>query len=158
MTAFDSLIAEFSEKTGVQLSARPEGSPHHDGSVSIEADGIYITVQCREARGDAILFSFPLGDMKPEPATMEKALELNAHGLGTDGFYLGISSGAFVLSGAMPVEGTSAEDFAKMLLSLAAATVKVETALARAIADYAEAEVGREESSAIAGNLSVLHV
>ena len=152
MTVFESLIAEFSEKTGTQLS------PGRDGSVSLEAYGIYITVQSREARGDAILFSLPLGDMKPEPATMEKALELDAHGLGTDGFYLGISGGAFVLSGAMPVEGTNAEDFAKKLLSLAAATVKVETALSRAIAEYVEAEVGREENSVIASNLSVLHV
>ena len=152
MTVFESLIAEFSEKMGAQLS------PGRDGSVSLEADGIYITVQSREARGDAILFSFPLGDMKPEPATMEKALELDAHGLGTDGFYLGISGGAFVLSGAMPVEGTSAEDFAKKLLSLAAATVKVETALSRAITEYVETEVGREENSVIVGNLSVLHV
>lgn len=152
MTAFESLIAEFSEKTGAQLS------PGHDGSVSFEADGIYITVQSREARGDAFLFSFPMGDMKPEPATMEKALELAAHGLGTDGFYLGISGGAFVLSGAMPVEGASAESFANKLLSLAAATEKVETALARAIAEYADAEVGREDNSAVAGNLSLLHV
>lgn len=152
MTSFESLIAEFSEKTGMQLS------PGRDGSVSLEADGIYITVQSREARGDAILFSLPLGDMKPEPATMEKALELAAHGVGTDGFYLGISGGAFVLSGAMPVEGTSAEDFANKLLSLAAATEKVETAMARAIAEYAESEVEREENSGIESNLSVLHV
>ena len=152
MTAFESLIAEFAEKTGEALS------PARDGSVSLEADGIYITVQSREARGDAILFSLPIGDMKPEPATMEKALELAAHGLGTDGFYLGISGGAFVLSGSMPVEGASAEDFANRLLSLAAATAKVEKALAGAIAEYAAAEVEREENPGAAGNLSVIQV
>ena len=152
MTAFESLIAEFSEKTGEALT------PARDGSVSLEADGIYITVQSREARGDAILFSLPIGDMKPEPATMGKALELAAHGQGTDGFYLGISGGAFVLSGSMPVEGASAEDFANRLLSLAAATTKVEKALAGAIAEYAAAEVEREENPGAVGNLSVIQV
>ena len=152
MTAFESLIAEFSEKTGEALT------PARDGSVSLEADGIYIIVQSREARGDAILFSLPIGDMKPEPATMGKALELAAHGQGTDGFYLGISGGAFVLSGSMPVEGASAEDFANRLLSLAVATAKVEKALAGAIAEYAQAEVEREENPGAAGNLSVIQV
>ena len=54
----------------------------------------------------------------PEPMTMRKALSLAAHGLGTGGFYLGISGGMFVLSGSMPLEGASAEDFANKLLLL----------------------------------------
>jgi len=152
MTAFESLMAEFSEKTGASFT------PARDGSVSLEADGVYITMQSREARGDVLLFTLPLGDMKPEAATMEKALEIAAHGLGTDGFYLGISGDAFVLSGAMPLEGASAEDLANRLLALAAASEKVEKALARAIAEYAAAEVEREEKSHSDGNLSMIHV
>ena len=152
MTAFESLMAEFSEKTGASFALA------RDGSVSLEADGVYITVQSREARGDVLLFSLPVGDMKPEAETMEKALKLAAHGLGTDGFHLGISGDAFVLSGAMPVEGASAEDLANRLLSLAAASEKVEKALTGAIAEYAEAEVEREENSGIDSNFSVIHV
>ena len=155
MTAFESLLAEFSEKTGMSFAQA------RDGSVSLEADGVYMTLQSREARGDVLFFSFPFGDLKPEAATMAKALALAAHGLGTDGFYLGISGDAFVLSGAMPLEGASAEDLANRLLSLAAATGKVEKALARAFAEYAQAGVEGEErgeNPGFDGNLSVIHV
>ena len=152
MTAFESLIAGFSEKMGTEIS------PASDGSVSIEADGVYITVQSREAQGDALLFSFPVGDMKPEPAMKEKALELAAHGLGTDGFYLGISGGVLVLSGAMPLSGASAEDLANKLLALASATSKVGSALARAIAEYAESKVESEKNPQSNGNFSMIHV
>ena len=153
MTSFESLIAEFAEKTGEMFS------PAKDGSVSLGVDGVFITIQNCETRGDMTLFTFPLGDMQPEPATMEKALMLAAHGLGTDGFYLGISCGAFVLSGTMPVEGSSAEDLANKLLSLAAATAKVEKALAGAIAEYARAQVEREEKNSDASEVfSMIHV
>ena len=152
MTAFESLIAEFSEKTGVALPLAK------DGSVSLDVDGVYITVLSREAKGDVLLFSFPLGDMKPDPATMEKALTLAAHGSGTDGFHLGISDGVFVLSGATPVDGASAEDFANRILSLSAATAKVGRALAGALAEYAEAAALREKNSGASRNLSLIHV
>ena len=146
MTAFESLIAEFAGKTGMSIA------PAHDGSVSLEADGVYITAQSREERGDVLLFSFPAGDMKPEPMTMAKALSLAAHGLGTGGFYLGISGGIFVLSGSMPLEGASAEDFANKLLLLADATLKVEKALAGAIVEYGQSEIaGRGDSSPSSG-------
>lgn len=150
MKMFESLIAEFSEKTGQELA------PAADGSVSIEADGVLITVQGREERGDAVMFAFPAGDMKPEPATMARALELGAHGAGTDGFYLGIAGGEFVLSGVLPLEGASAEDFATRLLALAAASAKVASAMARALAEYAGG--GAEETSGGACNLSMLQV
>jgi len=78
MTIFESLIAEFAEKTGQKIA------PSSDGSVVVEADGMMITVQSREAEGEAVLFTLPVGDMKPEPVTMHKALELNAHGAGSD--------------------------------------------------------------------------
>lgn len=152
MTAFESLIAEFAEKTGHQFA------PSADGSVSLEADGVLITVQSREDRGDVVLFAFPVGDMKPEPATMQKALELGAHGAGTDGFYLGISAEAFVLSGVMPLDGVSAENLAMKLLSLAAASKNVSSALEHALAEYGETNAGHAEASVAMGDLSMLQV
>ncbi len=152
MTVFESLIAEFSEKTGHALA------PEADGSVSLEADGVPITVQSRENRGDMVLFSFPAGDMKPDSATMGKALELAAHGEGTDGFHLGISGGVLVLSGTMPLHGTSAENMAAKLLSLAAATTRVGTALSGAQTEYAEAAAEREEFYEDLRNLPIIPV
>ncbi len=152
MTSFESLIADFSGKTGLPLTTG------RDGSVSLETDGIYITVQSRPDRNDILLFCFPAGDQKPEPATMEKALELAAHGLGTGGFHLGISAGAFVLSGSMPLDGASAENLGEKLISLAEAAGKVASAFAHAIADSVEAETENRKIRDSGCNLSILQV
>lgn len=87
--------------------------------------------------------------MKPEPVTMQKALELNAHGAGTEGFHLGISADAFVLSCTVKLNGTSAEDLAVKMLSLAAVSDKVSLAMGAAIAEHAERMVADQVKAAL---------
>ena len=152
MTLFESLIAEFAEKTGQKIAPLP------DGSVYLNADGVLITVQSREAEGEAVLFSLPVGDMKPNPTTMQKALELNAHGAGTNGFHLGISVDSFVLSCTIKLNDTSAEDLATKMLLLAATSEKVSLAMGAALAEYAENLAERESNGEDICNLSMLPV
>ena len=131
MNSFDSLISDFAEKTGVPLdSARASA-----GSVDLVVDGIDVSVLYRPDRDDCVMFTLPLGDMVPEPPMERRALELSANGAGTDGHFLGIKAGAFVLSSVASVNGLSAEDFATRLVSLANATRRVAESLALAVAE-----------------------
>ena len=57
MNAFQTLLAAFSEKTGLNIE------PGVDGSVEIEADGVFVTVQNRENQGDIVMFALPLYDV-----------------------------------------------------------------------------------------------
>ena len=129
MTPFSSLVAEFSEKTGVTL-----GKPGAD-SFDIIADGILVSVQYRPDKDDCIIFTLPLGDMEPEPAMLRRALELAANGAGTGGHFLGIREGMFVLSAIVPLAGMSAEDFGKRLIALADVSHRVGEQLALAVGE-----------------------
>ena len=129
MTPFSSLVAEFSEKTGVTL-----GKPGAD-SFDIIADGILVSVQYRPDKDDCIIFTLPLGDMEPEPAMLRRALELAANGAGTGGHFLGIREGMFVLSAIVPLARMSAEDFGKRLIALADISHRVAEQLALAVGD-----------------------
>ena len=151
MNVFESLIAGFSEKTGLDISTGA------DGSVEIEADGVFVTVQPREQSGDIVLFSLPLYDEPASEAMMRRALELSAHGLGTDGFFLGLADGSFVLSCVLPLEGLGAEDFAVRMLELSRTSRRIARELSRAIAEEVLAETSKE-SGPESGNLDALRV
>ena len=151
MDLFQTLLAAFSEKTGLDIE------PGVDGSVEIEADGVFVTVQNRENQGDIVMFALPLYDVAADETMMRKALELSAHGLGTDGFFLGLADGAFVLSAVQPLEGFGAEDFALKMLALSRASKNVAAALTRAVAESV-AETVEAEKSSEACNLGALRV
>lgn len=123
------LLREFSEKTGVAVEL--DG----DGSASLTVDGVGVVAQFRAETEDVVVFALPLDDLQAEEPMMRRALELSAHGIGTDGFYLGMLDDAFVLSGVLPLDGLDAEAFAGALLRLAAASRSVASALLQAVAD-----------------------
>lgn len=151
MNAFESLIAEFSEKTGLEIVAGA------DGSVEIEADGVFVTAQPREQSGDVVMFALPLYDEPASEAMMRRALELSAHGLGTDGFFLGLADGSFVLSCVRPLEGLGAEDFAVRMLALSRASRRIARELSGALAEEVLAAASKENEP-LACNLDTLRV
>lgn len=126
---FEQLIAEFSKETGLDVK------PDSQGTLWLEADGVPVTIQGRPEHNDAIAFTLPIGDMAIDEPIMRHALELSAVGIGTDGFFLGISNGAMTLSAVLPLDGLDAETFGKKMLALAAATRKVAVRIGSTVAD-----------------------
>ncbi len=129
MNAFATLMADFAEKTGVEL-----GKPGAD-SFDVEADGVFVSAQYRADRDDCVIFTLPLEDAEPDGPMLRRALELAANGAGTDGHFLGLREGMFMLSAVLPLAGLSAEDLGMRILSLAAASKRVADALSRASAE-----------------------
>jgi hypothetical protein len=136
MNAFELLVSEFAEKTGLALRTGK------DGGVDLVVDGVDVSVQFRPDRGDCILFTLPLYDAEPEPCMQRRALELAANGSGTGGHFLGIKEGMFVLSSVVKPDELSAEDFAKRLIALAAATRRVAGGIAAAVAEDVVGRIG----------------
>ena len=81
--------------------------------------------------GDAV--DHTLG--KPDGPMLRRALELAANGTGTDGHFLGLREGMFMLSAVLPLAGLSADDFGRRILMLAAASKRVTDELSRASAE-----------------------
>ena len=129
MNAFATLVAEFAEKTGVEPGKL--GADNFD----VEADGVVVSAQYRAERDDCVIFSLPLEDAQPDGPMLRRALELAANGAGTDGHFLGLKEGMFMLSAVLPLSGLSAEDFGMRILALAAASKRVADALSRASAE-----------------------
>ena len=142
MTVFEELIAEFAEKTGQEMQ------PGKDGAISLDVDNELVTVQWRPEKDDVVMFTFPCGDMPPERATMKKALELTANGIGTKGHILGLVDDVFVLSGFMKLSGATVKDFATRLIALAETARNVSSMLGRAVAESAESTQSSDESRA----------
>ena len=126
MNAFETLVADFAEKTGVT-----PGKPGAD-SIDVVADDVFVSAQYRPDADDCVIFSLPLGDAVPDGPMLRRALELAADGAGTDGHFLGLREGMFTLSAILPLGGLSTEEFGRRLLSLAAASKRVTDALSRA--------------------------
>ena len=126
MNPFDALLADFAQKTGLEF-----GGPGTD-SLDLEADGVAVCAQYRAERDDCVVFSLPLEDTEPDAPMLRRALELAANGGGTDGFFLGLKEGMFMLSAVLPLGGLSAEEFGRRLIALGAASKKVAEALSRA--------------------------
>ena len=126
MNAFATLVADFAEQTGVEL-----GKPDAD-NFDVEADGVVVSAQYRAERDDCVIFTLPLEDAQPDGPMLRRALELAANGAGTDGHFLGLKEGMFMLSAVLPLAGLSAEEFGRRLLALAAASKRVADALSRA--------------------------
>lgn len=129
MNSFEALLADFAQKTGLEI-----GGSGAD-SLDLEADGIAVCAQYRAERDDCVVFSLPLEDTEPDGPMLRRALELAANGGGTDGFFLGLKEGMFMLSAVLPLGGLSAEEFGRRLIALGAASKKVAEALSRASAE-----------------------
>ena len=129
MNAFATLVADFAEKTGVE--PRKLGADNFD----VEADGVVVSAQYRAERDDCVIFSLPLEDAEPDGPMLRRALELAANGTGTDGHFLGLREGMFMLSAVLPLAGLSADDFGRRILMLAAASKRVADELSRASAE-----------------------
>ncbi|MBR4251794.1 MAG: type III secretion system chaperone [Kiritimatiellae bacterium] len=115
MNPFDALLADFAQKTGLEF-----GGPGTD-NLDLEADGVAVCAQYRAERDDCVVFSLPLEDTEPDGPMLRRALELAANGGGTDGFFLGLKEGMFMLSAVLPLGGLSAEEFGRRLIALGAA-------------------------------------
>jgi hypothetical protein len=139
MNAFATLMADFAEKTGVEL-----GKPGAD-SFDVEADGVFVSAQYRADRNDCVIFTLPLEDMVPDGPMLRRALELAANGAGTDGHFLGIREGMFMLSAVLPLDGLSTEEFGRRLLALAAASKRVADALSQPSAESGDAPADSHE-------------
>lgn len=129
MNAFATLVADFAEKTGVEPGKL--GADNFD----VEADGVVVSAQYRAERDDCVIFSLPLEDVQPDGPMLRRALELAANGTGTDGHFLGLREGMFMLSAVLPLAGLSADDFGRRILMLAAASKRVADELSRASAE-----------------------
>ena len=129
MNVFATLVADFAEKTGVEPGKL--GADNFD----VEADGVVVSAQYRAERDDCVIFSLPLEDVRPDGPMLRRALELAANGTGTDGHFLGLREGMFMLSAVLPLEGLSADDLGRRILMLAAASKRVADELSRASAE-----------------------
>ena len=132
-------MADFAEKTGVEL-----GKPGAD-SFNVEADGVFVCAQYRADREDCVIFTLPLEDTEPDGPMLRRALELAANGAGTDGHFLGLREGMFMLSAVLPLGGLSTEEFGRRLLSLASASKRVADALSRPSAESGDAPADSHE-------------
>ena len=126
MNPFEELMADFAKTMGVEV-----GGPGAD-SIDLEADGVVVSAQYRAEQDDCVIFSLPMEDTIPDADMLRRALELAANGSGTDGHFLGIKEGMFMLSAVLPLQGLSAETFAQCLLKLATASKRIANALSRA--------------------------
>ena len=79
MNSFATLVADFAEKTGVEL-----GKPGPD-SIDVEADGVVVSAQYRADREDCVIFTLPLEDAEPDAPMLRRAMELAANGDGNAG-------------------------------------------------------------------------
>ena len=107
------LVRELSELIGVELAYSD------DKTCDLAVDGRIVVLRYRPEDDDWLYFgvvSEPEDDQPRE--TLTKALELNLFGSETLGMHLGLFGNALVLSGTLPMEGLTAEDFAESLLFL----------------------------------------
>lgn len=122
MTKFETIVKEMAEATGLPLELDEKDS------VSVEADGVVVTVQYRRDHDDVALFAAVAEDA--DDATCRAALGLALHGKGTRGNFIGLFDGSIVLSSFAPLEGMTAETLGEHLLAFtdAAAAVRAELA------------------------------
>ncbi|MBQ6141241.1 MAG: type III secretion system chaperone [Kiritimatiellae bacterium] len=143
---FERLIADFSEAAGFGMET------DSDGTAWCEADGVLVTVQHRPKSGDAVILTFPFGEMPADEPMMRHALELSVAGIGTGGFFLGLHEGVFTLSAAIPLEGLDAEAFGRRMLDLAAATRRVALSVGTSVVDECVEQIEAAERSSAACN------
>ena len=107
------LVRELSELIGVELSYSD------DRTCDLAVDGRIVVLRYRPDDDDWLYFgvvSETEDDQSRE--VLAKALKLNLFGSETLGMHLGLFGNALVLSGSVPMDGLTAENFAERLLFL----------------------------------------
>ena len=107
------LVRELSELTGVELAYSD------DKTCDLSVDGRIVVLRYRPEDDDWLYFgvvSETEDDQSRE--VLAKALKLNLFGSETLGMHLGLFGNALVLSGSVPMDGLTAENFAERLLFL----------------------------------------
>ncbi|MBR3820688.1 MAG: type III secretion system chaperone [Kiritimatiellae bacterium] len=107
------LVRELSELIGVELSYSD------DRTCDLAVDGRIVALRYRPDDDDWLYFgvvSETEDDQSRE--VLAKALKLNLFGSETLGMHLGLFGNALVLSGSVPMDGLTAENFAERLLFL----------------------------------------
>ena len=107
------LVRELSELIGVELSYSD------DKTCDLAVDGRIVVLRYRPDDDDWLYFgvvSETEDDQSRE--VLAKALKLNLFGSETLGMHLGLFGNALVLSGSVPMDGLTAENFAERLLFL----------------------------------------
>ena len=137
MTSFESLIADFSRMTGLEVT------PDERAGCVLETDGIFITVQYRAESDDVVVFA-PVTDpgeaARLSKAMLERALSLAYDGKGTCGAFLGLYDGELILSVHLPMQGLDAATLASRLTAFADAAVSVRAEIAAAAGGDDEGE------------------
>ena len=107
------LVRELSELIGAELSYSD------DRTCDLAVDGRIVVLRYRPDDDDWLYFgvvSETEDDQSRE--VLAKALKLNLFGSETLGMHLGLFGNALVLSGSVPMDGLTAENFAERLLFL----------------------------------------
>lgn len=129
MNSFESLMADFSAKTGLDLV------PDERQGCFLENEGIVITIQYRQEADEIVIFA-PVTDpdsgTAPTKAMYEKALSLSYDGKGTSGASLGLFDGNLILSVHLPMEGLDASALGTKLLAFSDAAVSARAEIASA--------------------------
>ena len=133
MSAFTSLMEEFSAATGVD--AKVDAGE----ACTLEANGLLLTVQFLPEKDEVVLFS-PVWEpemegMPPSPATMRAALELNYDGKETGGAFLGLFEESLILSVHLPMAGLDGKGLGIHLMAFFDVAAGVAATLAQASAD-----------------------
>ena len=146
MTKFEEIVGEMAKATGLPLELDEKDS------VSVEADGLVVTVQYRREKDDVALFA-PVAE-DADDATCRAALGLALHGKGTSGNWLGLFEGAIVMSAFTPLEGLTAETLGERLLAFtdAAAAVRAE------LGSSGGADAAEPQKQEDLGNFSAIRV
>ena len=107
------LVGELSELIGVELSYSD------DRTCDLAVDGRIVVLRYRPDDDDWLYFGVVSESEDDQPrGLLAKALELNLFGSETLGMHLGLFGNALVLSGSVPMDGLTAENFAERLLFL----------------------------------------
>ena len=107
------LVRELSELIGVELSYSD------DKTCDLAVDGRIVVLRYRPDDDDWLYFGVVSESEDDQPrGLLAKALELNLFGSETLGMHLGLFGNALVLSGSVPMDGLTAENFAERLLFL----------------------------------------
>ena len=107
------LVRELSELIGVELSYSD------DRTCDLAVDGRIVVLRYRPDDDDWLYFGVVSESEDDQPRRLlAKALELNLFGSETLGMHLGLFGNALVLSGSVPMDGLTAENFAERLLFL----------------------------------------
>jgi len=146
MNAFETLIADFSSKTGLSLV------PDERQGCFLETDGVVITIQYRQEADEVVIFAPVTDPDSGAPLTKamcEKALLLAYDGKGTSGASLGLFGDNLILSVHVPMDGLDASALGTKLLAFTDAAVSARAEIAAANGAASDGPEGGDKPSSL---------